>query len=390
MLGASLLFTSAAVPATTSPPPDPADAYYIAGDFDGAVAAYAAEMQENPADAHARLRLAALRLYEDDLDGASALLAEPATANASAPGVQTLLDEIARRRSESAKRTAIDGGQSSVPFIAVDPLPTLHVRADGVDAVFLIDTGAPDIVLDPDFARELGLAVTSAGIGIFAGGKRAAVSRTVVPRLDVGTAHAYAVSAAVLPTRAMRLLPNERIDGILGTGFFERFLATIDYPRARLILQPRNADVSQRFQSAARAAGATIVPCWLVGDHFVLARARIGVAPEGLFLFDSGLAGGGFMPSTALIAAAHLKPDTAHASTGVGGGGPVQVVPVVAPSIAVGGAVQNDVPGSYTPQGSPLGIFPFTVDGMISHLFLEHYAYTVDFTSMRIVLQPEP
>ena len=133
---------------------------------------------------------------------------------------------------------------------------------------------------------------------------------------------------------------------------------------------------------------AVSVPCWLVGDHFVFAMAQVNGAPPGLFLFDSGLAGGGIMPSKALIETAHITLDEAHASTGMGGGGPVRAVPFVASSVAVGSAVQHDVPGLYTPEGSPLAIFPFTVQGLISHEYLKHYAYTVDFDAMKITLSP--
>jgi hypothetical protein len=372
--------------ATPSPPPDPGDSYFTSGDFERAIVAYTVELNENPQDLQARLRLGELRLYGNDLDGAEEMLQSiPASSQQEGEAAKQLA-EIARRRQSLAKRTTIDGGVSEAPFIAVDPLPVLHVRVDGIDAIFLIDTGAPNIVLDPDFASELHLAVTNAGTGVFGGGRHAQVRRTVVPHLDIGGAHADDVSASVLPTRSYRLLPNIRIDGILGTGLFERFLATIDYPQRRLILRPRNAGTSQQFESAAQRDGASIVRCWLIGDHFVFARARVGDAPDGLFLFDSGGAGIGLMASKWLVTAAHLKLDTAHAQAAMGGGGSFESIPFSAPSIAVGNAMQRNVPGSYTPQGSPLDAFPFNVEGIISHLFLKHYAYTVDFTAMKLVL----
>jgi hypothetical protein len=66
----------------------------------------------------------------------------------------------------------------------------------------------------------------------------------------------------------------------------------------------------------------------------------------------------------------------------------VKVVPFRATSVQVGDAVQRDVPGLYTPEGSLFGIFPFATQGIISHEFLKHYAYTVDFDAMKLVLQP--
>ncbi|HYL27987.1 MAG TPA: aspartyl protease family protein, partial [Candidatus Nitrosotalea sp.] len=160
-----------------------------------------------------------------------------------------------------------------------------------------------------------------------------------------------------------------------------------DYPRNRLVLRARSPKISAAFQAEAASAGATIVPCYLIGDHFVLAQAQVNDAPPGLFMFDSGLAGGGLMPSAGLVAAAKITVDRSKAQTGFGGGGAVTAVPFVAERVAVGTAVQQNVTGLYTPQGTPFGIFPFTVWGAISNDYLRNYAYTVDFEAMRIVLQ---
>lgn len=381
------LLTSGATPA---PPADPADLAFASGDFASAAAAYREQLEATPGDSHAALRLGELALYENDLDDAERFLSTIPPASPDASAAARELAEVARRRSELAQPATVEHGETSVPLVAVDPLPAVRVSVDGTNAIFLIDTGAPGIVLDPDFARRLHLTVTSAGTGVFAGGRTAAIQRTVVPDFRIGGAETHNVSATLLPTHAAQFFPNVRIDGIVGTGLFERFLATIDYPHARLVLRARSAAISSAFERSAVGSGATVVRCWLVGDHFVFARARVDDAPEGLFLFDSGLAGGGIMPSASLVTAAHLALDTAHAGSGMGGAGSVQFVPFVAPLVAVGSAVQRNVPGSYTPQGTPFGIFPFAVQGAISHLFLKHYAYTVDFTAMRIVLQPEP
>ena len=179
-----------------------------------------------------------------------------------------------------------------------------------------------------------------------------------------------------------------QVDGIIGTTYFERFLVTIDYPHNELILRPRSAQVSAAFQARAAASGAAIVQCYLVGDHFVMAQAQVNHAPPGLFLFDSGLAGGGLMPSADLVKAAGITLNEAGAGTGEGGGGAVMGVPFFADRVAVGSAAQSNVDGIYTPQGSPFGLFTFTVWGAISNDFLRNYEYTVDFDAMRIVLAP--
>ncbi len=286
---------------------------------------------------------------------------------------------------EAARRTTIEGAEAHVPFVASEPLPVVRVVANGRSADFIVDTGA-DVALEPSFAQLIGVKTSNAGSGVFAGGLHAPVQSGTLASLALGTATAYDVPVHVLDTHASDLFPKLHVAGVIGTTYFERFLTTIDYPRNELILRPRSASASAAFEAQATAANAAIVPCYLVGDHFVFAQAQVNGAEPGLFLFDSGLAGGGLMPAEQLVAAAQLTLDRARADTGYGGGGAVTAVPFVAGRIAVGTAVQYDVKGIYTPQGTPFALFPFTVWGAISHDFLRNYAYTVDFDAMRIVL----
>jgi len=372
-------------------PSSPGDRLFQAGDFDGAAAAYARTLANTPDDVAARLGLGTVELYRNDLDAARPDLERVLAADPNNARAPALLAEAQRRRADWSQRTTIDGETATVPFFATDPLPAVRVRVNGKrDATFLIDTGGPSVVLDSDFARELGLSVQQAGSGTFAGGKTAAIAQTKLDSISLGNATAYALVATVIPTRGISPIPNVRIDGIVGTGLLERFLATLDYPHARLVLRSRGAAASAAFEAAAKSASATIVPCWLVGDHFVMADAQVNAAPPGLFLFDSGLAGGGLLPSKQLVAAAGLQLDTANATQGTGGGGTFSAVPFVAKTIAVGNAVQHDVRGVYSPEGSPLTIFAFDVEGVISHEFLKNYAYTVDFDAMKIVLDAHP
>jgi hypothetical protein len=364
-----------------------ADALFARGDFPSAAAAYEASLRAHPGDAGAELGLGAIRLYQNDLSAAEALLDPLVSAKTQNARVAQLLAEVMRRRAEAARRTTVAGTESVVPFITADPLPVVRVVANGKSANFLVDTGA-DVDLEPSFAAAIGVKTESAGNGVFAGGRRAPTQRGILASLALGSATAYDVPVHVMVTHASELLPNLQIEGIVGTTYFERFLVTMDYPHEELVLRPRSPQVSAAFQARAAASHAAIVPCYLVGDHFVMAQAQVNDAAPGLFLFDSGLAGGGVMPSSQLVTAAQIPLNTSQTSTGYGGGGAVTAVPFVARRVAVGAAVQPNVAGIYTPQGSPFGLFPFMVWGAISSDFIKHYAYTVDFDAMKVVLEP--
>ena len=366
--------------------PDSA-ALFQKGDFAGAAAAYQASLNSNPHDVAALIGLGAIRLYQNDLAAAEPLLRAAVAADPSSTRAVRLLSEWQRRRDESARRSTVEGGETAVPFVVSDPLPVVAVVANGQKANFLVDTGG-DVDLEPDFAAQVGVRTKDAGNGVFAGGKHAPTRTGMLASLSLGAATAQDVPVHVLPSHSAILFPNVHIDGIVGTTYFERFLVTMDFPHRQLILRPRSPEISAQFQSQSKELGAAIVPCLLVGDHLVVATAQVNSAPAGLFLFDSGLAGGGIMPSPGLVTAAGIQLDDAHAGTGFGGGGAVTAIPFVARRVAVGSAVVQNVRGIYTPEGSTFAIFPFTVWGAVSNEFLRHFAYTVDFDAMTIVLTP--
>jgi Aspartyl protease/Tetratricopeptide repeat len=389
-LGLSLLATTlVAATSSAGTQNDSAAALFARGDFAAAASAYEAILRTHPSDRNAQLALGTIRLYENDLAAAEPLLDTVLALDPQNPRAMWLMAELERRRAEGARRTRVTGNESVAPFLTADPLPVVRIVANGKAANFLVDTGT-DVALEPSFAASIGVRTINGGTGTFVGGQHAAMESGKLQSLALGTATAYEVPVHVFPTHARALFGNLRIDGVVGTTYFERFLVTIDYPHNQLILRPRSPQISAAFETAAAAAHAAIVPFYLVGDHFVIARAQVDDAPEGLFIFDSGLAGGGLMPSAQLVKKARISLDEAHAGTGIGGGGAVTAVPFIAQRVAVGSAVQPNVPGLFTPQGSPFGIFPFTVWGAISNDFLKHYAYSVDFDAMKIVLAPSP
>lgn len=363
---------------------DSARTLFQRGDFLDATTAYTRALMANPSDLDAELGLASIRLFENDLAGAKPLLHSLLVSDPQNARATRLLAELERREAEATQRATIEGGESVVPFLTDNPLPVVRATVNGIDANLLVDTGG-DVDLEPALAEKAAVATVESGMGNFAGGLRAPTRRGMLRSLTLGSATAYDVPVHVFPTHAAALFDNVKIDGVVGTTLLERFLVTIDYPRNRLVLRPRSAAVSSAFLARATDARAAIVPFYLVGDHFVIAPARVNGAGN-LFLFDSGLAGGGVMPSSALIGAAGISVDPARATTGYGGGGALTAIPFVAARVDVGTASQRNVPGIYTPQGSPFSLFPFVVWGAISHEFLKHYAFTMDFDTMRLVL----
>ncbi len=360
------------------------DQAFAAGDFATALADYRQSLSQDGKSFAAYFGAGQAALYANDvraaaeyLDGAQ-ILADAKQAGA----VKMLLAELKSR--VRIQQTQVLSRIISVPMTVVDPLPLVSVQVNGRQAYFLLDTGAPNLIIDPDFAKELGLKLQGGFTGTFAGGRQATVRSTVVPTFRIGSLTLHNVASSAVATRPIPFFGEKRVDGIIGTIFLSQFLTTVDYPNGRIIFRPRSASAS--FEQTVGTA-ATIVPFWYVPDHFLIARGSVNALADQLFLVDSGLAGGGFMPTQETVGAANIGLDEIHTGTGVGGGGRVAIIPFTLDRLCLGTACVPNVRGLYTPEGSPLGIFPFKVAGIISHDFLKHYAWTIDFDAMRMVLQ---
>jgi len=360
-----------------------ADALFAAGDFTAAKTAYTELAMENSNDPRVNAALARVLFYENRLDEARrrALLAVMAdNTNQLAANLLHAIDQR-RKIAESARAVSFVGGETRVPLLAVDPLPLFAMKLNGRDVLAFLDTGAPDIVIDPGLAQELGVQTREGGTGTFAGGQKAAIRLAEFQSADLGGAHVGPVSAAVLPTRGVPFFGSRHPDAIVGTVFLSRFLATVDYPGKQLILR-------QQGSEPPVDAGAVRMPFWLVGDHFIFTRGSVNSLSDQLFLVDSGGAGVGFSPEANILSAAGITVDRTHSSEGLGGGGMVRFFPVRAGRVCLSTACQKNVPGVFTPAGSPLTTFPFHAAGVVSHEFLKHYAVTYDFSRMSITLQP--
>jgi hypothetical protein len=173
------------------------------------------------------------------------------------------------------------------------------------------------------------------------------------------------------------------IDGVIGTGLLMHFLSTLDYCGGELVLAQRNS--SGEFAKRAAVTGANVVPFWLVADHFMFARGKLNQA-DGLFMIDTGLAGGGLVATREALDAAGIKLDESKAMTGQGGGGAVQFTPFRA-AATLGNLTRSDVPGVYMGGGNALAAFPFRSSGMISHAFFRESRLTFDFDAMKLTTE---
>ncbi len=397
--------------------PDPvrsAGDLFREGKFAEAEAAYAAAGAKDSDSFEAALGLGTLALLKNDLAGAERWLTKATSLKPEAVAAKKALALLYYRRDDFAKAAplyrALDAeamakklesfrglapyrveGKSDatrIPFVHTDPLPLVPAKVNGRDVNLLLDTGGSEIFLDPDVAGRVGAARYGSETGTYAGGKRAETGHGRVDSVTLGDFVVRDVPVLVLSTRPFSAVARgKRVDGVLGTVMLAHFLATIDYPGGRLVLRRKTKDQLEQCEKQASSAKGVVVPFWMSGDHFMVARGRVNKSGPLLFFADTGMAGAGFTCPDSTMKEAGIPPPKGPGAEGVGGGGKVKVVPFEVAELSLGDARARNVRAF-------AGVFPpgleygegFRIGGLISHQFFRPYALTLDFTGMRLFL----
>jgi tetratricopeptide (TPR) repeat protein len=404
IVGLALAGSAAAAPNAASE----ADRLFFAGDFARAQTLYEAVPSWSPRYEAARRQLGAIALYENRLDEAEQalrlavlqdpadtkadlLLAEAASRRGNFAGAATWLRQAGRsERADAAAYEAFGNAQpyritsaekgARLPFVQTDPLPAVEMSVNGVRGLFLVDTGAAEIVLDPAFAAKADVAGSGGDTGLFAGGRTANITYARIGEIALGSLEVADVPALLLSTAGFTSAAGgKQVAGVIGTELFSRFRTTIDYPKGALILEPPDAP-SPHDQAIE-------IPFLMVRDHFLLARGQLNDGPGQLFFVDTGLAGYAFTGPAATLRDAGIAVPTlpADSSSDIGESA---VAPFDIRALILGRARREDMKGLYGPfppqLESSTGVH---IGGIVSHAFFRPYAVTFDFARMRIILR---
>ena len=209
---------------------------------------------------------------------------------ASAAAVYKLLGEEVLHAKYASLAQAIpyavrwEEAPSVVSFAALDPVPMLRLRVNGVKGLFVLDTGAGEIVLDDGFAKK----ARAKGVGVRVENFAGPLEEGTVDEVTVGS-----VTARNIPVRIRRLQPigRQEIDGLLGVNFLLHFAFSIDYRRSRLILH--------RMDDFVPAAG-TELSYFVVGDRFLVVPGKVDGHSTYLFV-HTGMAQVPIAPSQGVL-----------------------------------------------------------------------------------------
>lgn len=289
--------------------------------------------------------------------------------------------------------------QVELPFLmSIDGnLPIIAMKVNGRPVNVLIDTGCDNFDLDESVAAAVGLKAEIQMTGQFAGGLTADILYGVADSVEFGGLKIQSVPVAVSQIEWEYVdelnSRNITVNGIIGIGILQRFLATMDYPGERLILRPKGQSGHELFEKS-QSAGTKLVkmPFVMADTHFMLAKGAINGQKNLNMFLDSGLQ----EPEAAIlleketldyvgIPVPEKNVATPDGQGGLGGSnfsvGEFQIA-----DFHLGQLHRKDLVGLYGVIPNSLYFGPgLIVDGIISHNFLKKYQWTIDFDSMEMI-----
>lgn len=369
-----LLSLPTLLPAQAIPP----ESLFVRGDLVQAQTAFTSRLTVMPDDRLAVRRLATLALWSNHLDDAIERFTALRNADPSNPAYAAGLARALYQAKHTAEAAplfrelgdtafaqtllalpspyvvSLPHAGARLPFLEDAPLPVVRVTVDGTDALFIIDTGASDVILDPTFAARIG-ARAFGGRG----------NRSVVGVIQLDAATVRAVPVRLAPTsRYAGAAGGAPVAGVIGTSLLMQFRATLDFGSGALVLASRDS----------HSLAGTAVPFWLIGGFIVVTDTAARNEPP--LFFDTGLALRGAMlaPAPELLAAAHR---TAPADSGL----------VRLPELRVGPIDRRDVPALANVFPPALAhAFGVRIGGAVSSAFFAGHRVTIDPTAMQLVI----
>jgi hypothetical protein len=232
---------------------------------------------------------------------------------------------------------AVAGGEPARFELASDKI-LMRGRIAGVEASFLLDSGAGITVLDAALATRLGLprlgTVTLAGTG-------ARQQAPLVGPIAVSIAGVTVsgITAVAVDLAAVRDATGEEPPVILGKELFAGAIVDVDFPRQRIAFHDAST-----WRHDGRGVTLPVVP---LANGLVAVEVSVEGRPPALFGLDTGGAGAldifaGYAEETGLLAG---RRTSARLGAGIGGAYQEKVARVA--SVTLAGATFRDVPVSF-------------------------------------------
>jgi predicted aspartyl protease len=252
----------------------------------------------------------------------------------------------------------------------------------------VIDTGAGFTVIAKDSAKRLGVSEIARGgksQGIGGDGKFSIVYG-LIGSLQLNEVKVRMVPCFIRPFHGVNdRPPDERADGYIGLSILSRFIAELDYQKARLVLD-RNTD---RPVPVADLPGVTAVPFRMTQNGLISIETEFDGSQKVNAILDSGAS------STALSVAAvdRLKMRDriiqGQSTTVIGAAGIANNVELLfLRNCRVADLRQNNLRALVLDFDAINETSGFEQSGILGGDFLRHFRITIDFPHTQVRFQP--
>jgi len=176
----------------------------------------------------------------------------------------------------------------SIPFTRVGNLIVIQVQLDSISGNFILDTGAPGLVLNLTYFRHYRASQREDAEGGGITGGVAGGSPTMVKQMSFGNFTFTSLQADRVSLGHIENSKNVKILGLLGAGLFKRFEMVIDYANELIHLHrvAKNQRMTYKSQYQAKRADFYTMPL-TIRDGKIMTQVVIG-SQRLNFVLDTG------------------------------------------------------------------------------------------------------
>jgi predicted aspartyl protease len=175
-----------------------------------------------------------------------------------------------------------------IPFTRAGNLIIIKAHADTLEGNFILDTGAPNLVLNLTYFRDYPITQHHDDVQTGSTGMGTAISRTMIKKFKLGTLNYSRAEADVINLGHIENSKGLKILGLIGMDFFKQCEVIIDYEKSLIYLHHigRKEASSYKSEQLNDASTYTTVPIDLKDNKIIAYSEMAGKKLR--FVIDSG------------------------------------------------------------------------------------------------------
>lgn len=142
----------------------------------------------------------------------------------------------------------IDSSSCIIPFNKVGNLIVLKAKVDSTEGNFILDTGAPSVVLNITYFRDYPLTTIADGEQSGMTEKTSSVTRTSVGEISFGSMRYYKTEADLVSLASIENTKGIKVLGLLGVELFRQCEMIIDFDANQIYLHRIGKKESSSYQ----------------------------------------------------------------------------------------------------------------------------------------------